>query len=152
MIGVVRVRGRVHMRTGIKRTLALLGLNRVNRFCVVPENDSYKNMLKKVKDYITWGEMNQEMMALILKKRGKTAQSKPITESYLKEKKLKSIEELAEKISNGSTLKAMDLKPFIALKPPSKGFERKGIKKSYSIGGALGYRGKAINELVKRML
>ena len=49
-------------------------------------------------------------------------------------------------------MRGFGLKPFLALKPPSKGFERKGIKKSYSIGGALGYRGKAINGLVERML
>lgn len=152
MFGVVRVRGSVHLRGEIKRTLALLGLNRVNRLCIIPESESYKSMLKKAKDYITWGEIDQKTIVLTLKKRGKTSQAQGITEHYLKEKKLNSIEELGEKINRGSTLKSLGLKPFIALKPPRKGFERKGIKKSYSIGGALGYRGKSINELIKRML
>ncbi len=38
------------------------------------------------------------------------------------------------------------------LNPPVKGFEKKGIKKPYSKKGALGYRGKDINDLVKRMI
>ena len=37
------------------------------------------------------------------------------------------------------------------LHPPKKGWERKGIKKPYNSGGALGYRGVEINSLIKRM-
>jgi large subunit ribosomal protein L30 len=37
------------------------------------------------------------------------------------------------------------------LHPPTKGFKGK-IKKSYSAGGELGYRGEKINELIKRMV
>lgn len=40
----------------------------------------------------------------------------------------------------------------VFMHPPIGGFERKGIKVPYNLGGALGYRGKEINELVKRML
>jgi large subunit ribosomal protein L30 len=45
-----------------------------------------------------------------------------------------------------------ELKKFFRLCPPRKGFERKGIKVSFTKGGALGYRGKKINELIKKML
>ncbi len=38
------------------------------------------------------------------------------------------------------------------LHPPIKGFDRKGIKESFSKGGALGYRGEKINQLLKRMI
>ncbi len=38
------------------------------------------------------------------------------------------------------------------LNPPKGGFERKGIKAPYSIGGALGYRGKEIIKLIKKMI
>jgi large subunit ribosomal protein L30 len=44
------------------------------------------------------------------------------------------------------------LKPFFKLSPPLKGFERKGIKTPFSLGGALGYRKDHINELVERMI
>ena len=38
------------------------------------------------------------------------------------------------------------------LHPPRKGFGRKGIKTVYKAGGALGNRGKDINNLIQRML
>ena len=44
------------------------------------------------------------------------------------------------------------LKRFFRLKPPEKGFEKKGIKKQYSLGGVLGYRKGKINELIRKML
>ena len=44
------------------------------------------------------------------------------------------------------------LKRFFRLTPPLKGFERGGIKKPFSLGGALGYRKDNINDLIKRMI
>ncbi len=38
------------------------------------------------------------------------------------------------------------------LQPPKGGFERKGIKTPYKKGGALGYRGEDMNDLIRRML
>jgi len=38
------------------------------------------------------------------------------------------------------------------LKPPRKGFGTKGIRKPFKVGGALGYQGSAINNLLGRML
>lgn len=43
-------------------------------------------------------------------------------------------------------------KKFFRLHPPRKGFERKGIKLPFNIGGAYGNRGKEINKLIMRML
>jgi len=56
------------------------------------------------------------------------------------------IEKRQEKNPDGSP------KKFFRLHPPRKGFERKGTKRSYSEGGAYGYRGAKINELIMRML
>jgi large subunit ribosomal protein L30 len=44
------------------------------------------------------------------------------------------------------------LKPVLRLHPPrgSKGWG--GIKRSYTVGGALGFRGEAIRDLVSRMM
>jgi large subunit ribosomal protein L30 len=53
------------------------------------------------------------------------------------------------------TIKALESKKhsenLYFLAPPVGGFERKGIKKSYSVGGALGDRKDAINALLVRM-
>ncbi len=40
----------------------------------------------------------------------------------------------------------------VNLHPPRGGFERGGIKKNYSIGGALGYRGENITVLIDKMI
>ena len=43
-------------------------------------------------------------------------------------------------------------KKFYRLNSPKKGFGRKGIKKSFAVGGALGYRGDKMNDLIQRMI
>lgn len=43
------------------------------------------------------------------------------------------------------------LKKTIRMHPPRGGFERKGIKVSFKAGGALGYRGDKIIELIEKM-
>lgn len=44
------------------------------------------------------------------------------------------------------------LKEYFSLNPPRGGFERKGIKTAYTLGGALGNRKEAMSDLVKKML
>jgi len=57
---------------------------------------------------------------------------------------------LEEKRSKTSS--SDEKKSIYFLAPPIGGFERKGIKKSFVIGGALGDRGEAINDLIKKMI
>jgi len=152
MIAAIRVRGCVNLNHDIKRALAQLNLNRVNRLNLVPDTEEKRKMLKKVENYITWGEVDAGLIAGILEKRGRVSISKKLSVEYLKEKKINSFKELAEKLEAGASLQSVGVKPFFGLKPPSKGYDRKGIKKSYSIGGALGYRGKEISGLINRMI
>lgn len=42
-------------------------------------------------------------------------------------------------------------KKTLPLQPPRKGYGRKGVKIPFAKGGALGYRGEKINDLIKRM-
>jgi large subunit ribosomal protein L30 len=44
------------------------------------------------------------------------------------------------------------IKPHFHMHPPRGGFERGGIKHSFQQGGALGYRGAKMDELVRKML
>jgi large subunit ribosomal protein L30 len=81
-------------------------------------------MVKKVDDLITWGEVNDSTIKELKEKRGEKTKNKGKEE----------------------------LKKFFRLSPPKGGFERKGIKVPFKIGGALGYRGDKINDLIKRML
>lgn len=150
---VVRVRGTVNVRHDIKKTLEMLRLNRVNHCVLVEENESYRGMLQKAKDYITWGEIEKDTLVELIKKRGKLIGDKPLDDEYVKNAtSYKSIEELAEAIIEGKIKyrELPDIKPVFRLSPPRKGYE--GIKRAYPAGGALGYRGKDINGLIKRML
>lgn len=149
---VVRVRGKMKIKASFKHTLNLLHLYRQNTCIVVPNQRQILGMLIKTKDYITWGEINEETFKQLLAHKGKIAGNKKLTESYLKEKAGLSINEFTGQFFAGK--KRLNdipgMKEFFRLSPPLHGWE--SLKKDYSIGGSLGYRGEAINELIKRML
>ena len=139
-IAAIRVRGDVNLNMGVRDTLNLLKLYRKN-YCVVKENTpSTLGMINKVKDYVTYGEISDEVYKELLDKRSEEYKGK-LQDSKGKIEYKRFIEANGKKI-----------KPFFRLSPPRKGFERKGIKVSYNAGGALGYRADNINELIKRMI
>ena len=129
-LAVVLVRGMVKVVKPVKETLMMLNLNRKNHCVVIENTPAYNGMLFKVKDYITWGEIDEATFAELVHKRGQLSDGRG-----------KSVE------INGKKYKR-----HFALNPPLKGFGRKGIKTSFKVGGGLGYRGEKINDLVKRML
>lgn len=154
-LAVVRVRGCVHVKQDIADTLKLLHLTKVNHSVVVDDRPQYKGMLLKVRDYITWGTVNEEMLQRLLTKRGRLNGGVKLSDEYLKKNTShSSISELSKAVmeSKEKFNNVPGLKPVFRLSPPSKGYERKGIKKSYSVGGALGYRGEYINELLAKMI
>ncbi len=152
-LALIRLRSGIRARGEVRDTLAMLRLHRINHLVIVDDTPSYRGMIQKVKDYITWGEINKDTLVKLLRKRGRLVGNKPITDEYVKEKLGMTIEEFAEKVINGE-MKLRDLpniKPVFRLHPPRGGL--KGSKKrSFKEGGALGYRGEKINELIERML
>ncbi|MEM4364098.1 MAG: 50S ribosomal protein L30 [Candidatus Diapherotrites archaeon] len=152
MIAVIRVRGSVNLKPDIKYTLDLLNLFRPNNMVLVKKEKQFLKMVEKVKDYVTFGEIKSEVLAKVLEKRGKIGKEK-IDEEQLKKMKVTNFEELAELIVSGkSGLEQLGINKVFRLRPPKKGYERKGIKKPYSIGGALGNRKEKINDLILRMI
>ena len=150
---VIRVRGIPDVNRDIAHTMNLLGLNRVNHAVVVPETDSIKGMLQKAKDYVTWGEVDQETLAAMIRARGRIAGDDSVTDDYLKERsEFATVEDMAKAIiENDYRMKDVDgAKSVFRLHPPVKGYE--GNKRSFQNGGALGYRGAKINDLINRML
>ncbi len=152
-IAVLRIRGNLNVRKENKDTLKMLRLFNKNYCIVIDNNANYVGMIKKVKDYVTWGEIDKETVELLLKIRGRLAGNKLLTEEYLKEKLNTSIKDFVNDFFDGkkSFKDIPGLKQFFRLAPPIKGFERGGIKKPFSMGGALGYRKDNINNLIKRM-
>ncbi len=129
-LAVVLVRGMVKVVEPVKDTLAMLNLHRKNHCVVIEDNAVNQGMLVKVKDYVTWGEIDDVTFQELVQKRG----------------------QLLVGMGKGLEVNGKKYKRFFALAPPRKGFERKGIKTSFKAGGALGYRGEKINDLLKRMV
>ncbi|MEM0466382.1 MAG: 50S ribosomal protein L30 [Candidatus Thermoplasmatota archaeon] len=153
VFAVVRIRGTIHIKPDIHKTLQLLRLTRANHCVLLEENEVNKGMLQVVKDYTTWGEITKETLEKLVKSRGMLIGDKPITDEYLKEAtSYQSIEQLSEALVEGkiSYKDIPEVKPLFRLNPPRKGYE--GIKRPVTMGGALGYRGKDINTLIERML
>ena len=152
-LAVVKVRGTISAQREARETLDMLHLARTNHAVLVDNRPSYMGMLYRVQNYVTWGEVSKETVALMLKKRGRLAGGKKLTNEAVEKLGYKSIEALAEAIANCKVeyQKLPNVQPVFKLHPPSKGFKGK-TKKSFSAGGEAGYRGEKINELIKRMV
>ena len=155
---VVRIRSGIKSAEGVSDTLMLLNLNRTNHCAVIPETDSYKGMLAMVKDYVTWGEINAETLAMLIKAKGKLEEGEAVDDAMVKAHTgYESTAVLAKAVADNKFVlnDFLGMKPVFRLPPPSKGYE--GVKNHYNIsrpthGGSLGYRGEAINDLLKKMI
>jgi len=139
-LAVIRIRGTIGLNRGIDRTLKQLNLYKKN-FCVVVQNTTPNiGMVKKVKDYTTWGKIDEETYNLLVAKKGEEYKG--------------SVSDSKEKLKYNRYLSIKDkkIKKYFRLNSPRKGYGRKGIKVSFSNGGALGYRGDKIKDLIKRMI
>lgn len=151
LLAVVRVRGTVNINQDIKDTLTMLHLTRANHCVLIPQTKDYFGMLQKVKDYTTWGEIDKETLVKLIKARGRIVGDEPITDKWLKtHTKYPSVKELADALESAQGKHFNLIKSVFRLNPPKRGYS--GIKKPHSLGGALGYRGSAINDLLKRMI
>ncbi len=152
-LAIIRVRGISDVFREVEETLRMLHLTRNCHATLVDNRPSYLGMLHKAKDHITWGEVSKETVTLLLKERGRIVGSKKLSDEYIKKAGYKSLGDLAEAIQK-TTVEYSNLpniKPIFRLHPPKKGFKGK-VKKSYTTGGVTGYRGEAINDLIRRMI
>lgn len=153
MLAVIRIRGETGIRPQAARTAELLRLHRINHMVFVEDSNITRGMLQVAKDYLTWGEVEDETVEMVLKHR---VQLKG--HEYLDEEELKDLtgyatyKELASALQSGK-LKLKDINnivPVVRLNPPKGGYE--AIRKPYNQGGSAGYRGKEINSLILKML
>jgi len=124
-MAIVRVSGEIRIKKEFEDTLRMLNLSKKHMCVVVDGTPSMIGMIKKIKDFVTWGEASDEIVTLLKEKR----------QEMTKNKEGKQIP-----------------KPFYRLHPPRGGYERKGTKVAYVKGGALGYRAEKINDFIKRMI
>ena len=152
---VIRIRGSVGVNRDVLHTMKMMRLHRVNHMVLMPANPVVRGMLQKVKDYVTWGDIDGETMEMVLKSRLKADGNVQVSEKDLgglTGGKYKKYSDLASDLV-GEKARLMDfqgLKPLFRLSPPRKGFE--GVKRPFRAGGALGYRKEEINDLIRRMV
>ena len=153
-IAVVRIRGQIGINRKIYDTLKMMHLFRRNSCAIIKDTPSNIGMINLIKDYVTWGEVNEITFTTLLKSRGKLPGNKKLTEEYINQKLKFSINDFSKEFFDmKKELKDIPgLKPYFRLTPPLKGFENKGIKVPFSQGGSLGYRKDKINELIMRMI
>ncbi len=152
MYAIIRLRGSVNTKPEIKDTLNMLRLNQINHCVVVPDTPNYRGMIQKVTDYVAFGPVNAETIALILENRGRTVGGEKLTDEYVAQNSsYKSIREFAEALESGkATIKDLPgLNPVFRMHPPRKGHA--GLKRTFQQGGALGNYGEEISRLVEKM-
>ncbi len=140
LLAVVRVRGKINLKHDIAKTFTQLNLHNKN-WCVILKNTkSNLGMINKVKDYVTYGEVSEDILDSLIKEHG---------ELY-KEREHDSKKKISYK--KYFVYKNKKYQRYLRLTPPKKGYGRKGVKVSFGKGGALGYRAEKINDLLKRMI
>lgn len=146
---IVRVRGSIHAQHDIVATLRYLHLTRPNHATVVPEDPAFRGMITKVQGYVTWGEADAGTLGQLLAARGETTDGARVGAGKLPAGQ-PDVAALAQDVSGKGLVGVGGLKPLFRLRAPKGGW--RSTKKPFARGGALGYRGARINELVQRML
>ncbi len=152
MYAVVQVRGTVKTRSEIKDTLKMLRLHHINHCVFVPDTPAYAGMIRKVKDYVAYGEADIATIEAILKTRGRLVGDRHLSDEYVRENSTyEGIRGFAEALSRGEARLSdlPGLKPVLRLHPPRKGYQT--TKRTFQQGGALGYYGNEINHLLHAM-
>lgn len=140
MIAIIRIKGMTGIKTELAETLSRLRLRRKYSCVVIPETKEYLGMIKKVRDYIAYGEINPETFEKLIEKRGQAID---------KTKKINP-KEAVKDIQKGKKYEELNLKPYFRLHPARGGID---TKKHFGVGkGVLGNHKENINKLIERML
>ena len=140
MIAIIRIAGKVKIKAVIEETLQRLRMGNKFTCVIIDEKDEIKlSMLKKVKDYVAYGEIDKSMLVRLIEKRGQLID---------KNKKIDA-EKIADEIISGKKSIDLGIKPFFRLHPPRHGL--KSSKKQFP-RGVLGNHKDQINKLIEKML
>ncbi|MEA1993984.1 MAG: 50S ribosomal protein L30 [Euryarchaeota archaeon] len=150
-IAVIRIRGTVNLKREIKDTLKMLRLERPHYCTILEDTESYRGMLQKVKDYVTFGEIDKETFKKLLLKWGRAPGNKRIDEKYIKERTGKIADDFIDRFFESEmNFDDIGIKKVFRLHPPSKGYRK--VRLGYEQGGSSGYRGKNIISLLTRII
>jgi large subunit ribosomal protein L30 len=147
-LAVILIRGMVNLSPDVKKTLELLRLKQKHACVVIDNTEVNRGMVQRVKDYTTYGTIDEAFFVEMLEKRGQTIGKEDIKVDYKKLAK----EFFAGKLKLRDFETNYQVKPFFRLHPPKGGFERGGIKMPFAKKGVLGQREDAISVLIAKML
>jgi large subunit ribosomal protein L30 len=149
---VVNLHGLINTTGSVRSALVELGIGKRFSATVLPDDQVTRGTLKHCKDHVAWAPVDAELLAALLKAKGRVSNAKPLDEKALKELGFKDHAELAAKITKeGVRLASITgVKPFMGLAPPKGGFKRSS-RRPFNQGGILGENPK-LPELVRRML
>jgi len=152
VLAVIRIRSMIDQPRTIRHALKLLNLMRTNHAVIVPNDATHRSTLQKLKDVVTWGEVDKATLTALIKKRGRIVGNQKLDAKFLKEHKFATVAEFITAVYTGKAdmRRIEGMKPLFRLHPPRKGF--KSVKNPVTRGGDLGYRGEKINALLERMI
>lgn len=75
MIAAVKVRGSVDANDKARATMENLQLDKKNKLVVYEDKDSIKGMFSKAKDYITYGDLDEETIEKLEEVKGEKIES-----------------------------------------------------------------------------
>ncbi len=139
MKAVIRISGLVEIDRTVEETLSRMRLRRKYTLVLLPATSTTNQLLKHVRNFVAYGDIDEVTLAALLQKRGQ-----PID----KKKKI-DLSEAAAQLGK-KTLEDLGIKPFFRLHPPRGGIDARlhfGVRK-----GVLGDNKEKINELIRRML
>jgi len=149
---VVNLHGKIDSSVAVRKALGEMKVERKFSATVVPDDSSTVGMLSLCKDYVAWSQVDAELLALLLEKRGMASESRRLDESALTKLGFKTYRDLAEKIEReGARLSSISgIRPFFRLSPPRGGFKA-SMRRQFTERGTLG-RNPKLPDIVRRML
>lgn len=139
MKAIIRISGLVEIASTIEETLSRMRLRRKYSLVLLPATPMTSLLLKKVRNFVAYGDIDNETLLSLLQKRGQ----------LIDKKKKVDFAEVAKQLEKKS-LQDLGLKPFFRMHPPRGGIDARlhfGVKK-----GVLGDNKEKINNLIRRML
>ena len=85
LLAMVRIRGRVRLKVVFTHTMQFLRLHRENHCVILYNTPEVLGMLKKVRDYVTYGEVSDEVVREVVSKRGRKIGNTRLSETEVTE-------------------------------------------------------------------
>ncbi len=144
MIAVIRISGMVDVPGHIQEALFRLRVRRKYSIVLIHPTKENIKLLKKLRDYIAYGDIDPKTLELLIEKRAEAISSPKGNKEKIDVKKI--VEGIQKK-----NLSELGIKPFFRLHPPIGGIDS---KKHFGVSSkaVLGDNKEKINDLIRRML